>query len=97
MFYRAVWGVALALFLLGLYHRNYDYWYGAFAVLAIGLLLFRDLSAPRSNPLREWFSGRPQRERLRALEAETAELSEKLRRRGDSPGDENGSDESRGS
>ena|ERR1051326_4827513 len=91
VFYRAIWGMTLALFLLGLYHHNYNYWYGAFAVLAMGLLMFRDLSAPRSNPLREWFSGRPQTERMRGLEAETAELSEKLRRRAASPGDQGAS------
>ncbi|MBI5503664.1 MAG: hypothetical protein HY899_02610 [Deltaproteobacteria bacterium] len=79
-FYRALWAAALLLLVLGWYTQNFNYWYGAFGVLLIGLLLFRDLSASQARPLREWLSGRGLAERARAMEEETARLREQLRR-----------------
>jgi hypothetical protein len=77
-FYYATFGVALALFGLGVIHHDTNYWFGAVAFLLVALLLFRDMSATRSNPLREWFSRAPMSERVRGLQEDTRSLLREL-------------------
>jgi hypothetical protein len=97
-FYYATLAVALALFVLGVVRDDTNYWFGAIAFLIVALLLFRDMSAPRSNPLREWFSRAPLSERVSGLEEETRSLWNELggeRRPEGSPRDNPSSTETR--
>ena len=77
-FYYAAFGVALALFALGLFRSNTNYWFAAMAFLLVALLLFRDMSAYGRNPLSEWFSGSPLSARARGMKEDTRSLMDEL-------------------
>jgi hypothetical protein len=79
IFYALI-GAALALLGLGVLRDDSSYWFAAAALLIVGFALFRDMSAPGRNPIREWLSTKPLGVRVRGIREEAGELLDELAR-----------------